>query len=49
MFENAAHQRAWLTTQHPELDLIPEVVMTESIDGLIFIRQYLDYARGRGA
>jgi hypothetical protein len=49
MFENPAHQRAWLTTRHPELDLIPEVIMTESIDGLIFIRQYLDYVRGRGA
>jgi hypothetical protein len=49
MFENTEHQRAWLTTEHPELKLIPEVIMTESLDGLIFIRQYLDYARGRGA
>jgi hypothetical protein len=49
MFENALHQRAWLTTRHPELDVIPENRMAESIDGIIFIRQYLDYVRGRGA
>lgn len=49
MFENPIHQRAWLVTMHPELGVIPEKLMSESIDGLIFIRQYLDYARGRGA
>jgi hypothetical protein len=49
MFENPAHQRAWLTTLHPELDVIPQDRMSQSIDGLIFIRQYLDYIRGRGA
>jgi hypothetical protein len=49
MFENPAHQRTWLTTRHPELDLVPEIIMAESIDGIIFIRQYLDYVRGRGA
>jgi len=49
MFENPAHQRAWLSTHHPELNVIPENLMGESIDGLIFIRQYLDYVRGRGA
>lgn len=49
MFEDAAHQQAWLTTLHPELNCVPEIVMGESIDGLIFIRQYLDYVRGRGA
>jgi hypothetical protein len=49
MFENALHQRAWLITRHPELDIIPENMMAESIDGIIFIRQYLDYVRGRGA
>lgn len=49
MFENPAHQRAWLSTLHPELNVIPEKLMGESIDGLIFTRQYLDYIRGRGA
>lgn len=49
MFENPAHQRIWLSTLHPELNVIPEKLMSESIDGLIYIRQYLDYIRGRGA
>jgi hypothetical protein len=49
MFENPAHQITWLAMLHPELDLIPEKLMAESFDGLIFIRQYLDYVRGRGA
>lgn len=49
MFENPIHQRAWLSTPHPDLNVIPEELMGESVDGLIFIRQYLDYIRGRGA
>ncbi len=49
MFDNPADQRAWLSTLHPELNVIPETLMGESIEGLIFIRQYLDYVRGRGA
>lgn len=49
MFDNPAHQRVWLATLHPELNAIPEKLMGESIDGLIFVRQYLDYVRGRGA
>jgi hypothetical protein len=49
MFEEPLHQQAWLATYHPELSIIPEQLMAESIDGLIFIRQYLDYVRGRGA
>ena len=49
MFENPINQQAWLTTFHPELKVIPENQMAESMDGLIFIRQYLDYVRGRGA
>ncbi len=49
MFDNPAHQQAWLTTFHPELNAIPEELMAESISGLIFVRQYLDYVRGRGA
>lgn len=49
MFNEPSHQRIWLATLHPELNIIPEKLMSESIDGLIFIRQYLDYVRGRGA
>ncbi|OAI45641.1 hypothetical protein AYO45_06670 [Gammaproteobacteria bacterium SCGC AG-212-F23] len=49
MFEDPIHQRAWLATFHPELNVIPEKLMGQSFDGLIFIRQYLDYVRGRGA
>lgn len=49
MFENPEHQVAWLITHHPKLSATPENKMSESIDGLILIRQYLDYARGRGA
>ena len=49
MFDNPAHQQVWLSTHHPELNAIPEVLMGESVDGLIFTRQYLDYIRGRGA
>lgn len=49
MFEDPMHQRAWLSTLHPDIQTVPEKFMGESIDGLIFIRQYLDYVRGRGA
>lgn len=49
MFEDPSYQQLWLSTLHPELNVIPEQLMSESIDGLIYIRQYLDYARGRGA
>ena len=49
MFDDPSHQGIWLSTLHPELNVIPEKLMGESIDGLIFIRQYLDYVRGRGA
>lgn len=49
MFDDPLHQKMWLSTPHPELNTIPEKLMSKSIDGLIFIRQYLDYVRGRGA
>lgn len=49
MFADPSHQRMWLSTLHPELNVIPEKLIGESIEGLIFIRQYLDYVRGRGA
>lgn len=49
LFENPEDQCAWLSTLHPELQVVPEQAMGESIDGLVFVRQYLDYVRGRGA
>lgn len=49
MFDDPENQVAWLSTLHPELNAVPLQLMGESIEGLIFIRQYLDYARGRGA
>ncbi len=49
MFDDSTHQVAWLSTMHPELNAIPEKLMGNSIDGLIYLRQYLDYVRGRGA
>lgn len=49
MFDDPLHQNAWLSTYHPELKITPEHLMADSIEGLIFIRQYLDYVRGRGA
>lgn len=32
MFENPVHQCAWLATIHPEMGLIPENLMSESMD-----------------
>lgn len=49
MFDEPAHQRAWLAAHHPELNVVPAKLIGESIEGLIFVRQYLDYVRGRGA
>src|SRR5437868_3588978 len=32
MFENPGHQRAWLSTLHPELNVIPVKLMEESFE-----------------
>ncbi|OGT63556.1 MAG: hypothetical protein A3E85_04570 [Gammaproteobacteria bacterium RIFCSPHIGHO2_12_FULL_45_12] len=45
MFNDPTHQQRWLSTLHPELNTIPGKLMGESVDGLIFIRQYLDYVK----
>jgi len=42
MFAEPLHEQAWLSTQHPELNAVPEKLMAESIEKLIFTRQYLD-------
>lgn len=49
MFTEPAHQSAWLTTPHPELSIAPIKLMEKSTEGLVFVRRYLDYVRGRGA
>ncbi len=49
MFASELHQKAWLETSHPELKSSPLEKMSESFDGLLLVRQYLDYSRGRGA
>lgn len=49
MFSDSRNQVAWLTTKHPELEQAPIDLMKSSTVGLIFVRQYLDYVRGRGA
>lgn len=49
MFSKPENQRAWLTTKHPDFDAAPIEKMRESMEGLILVRQYLDYVRGRGA
>jgi len=49
MFADPFHQREWLHTEHPDLGISPEEKMSQSMAELISLRQYLDYARGRGA
>lgn len=49
MFKNPVNQVAWLSTFHPQLNAVPLEMMSESAQGLIYVRQYLDYIRGRGA
>jgi len=49
MFSEPFHQLEWLKTTHPDFGCAPLNRMGESMAGLILVRQYLDYARGRGA
>ena len=49
MFSQPANQLAWLKARHPELGFAPLEKIQESLSGLFFVRQYLDYVRGRGA
>ena len=49
MFADPYHQNEWLITEHPDLGMSPEEKMSESTEGLIMLRKYLDYVRGRGA
>jgi DNA-binding transcriptional regulator YiaG len=49
MFSERENQLAWLKTPHPELGGVPIEKIRESFGGLLMVRQYLDYVRGRGA
>ncbi len=49
MFAEPANQLAWLKTTHPEMGCTPLEKIQESTQGLFWVRQYLDYVRGRGA
>ncbi len=49
MFSEPFHQLQWLATSHPDLGVPPFKKMSESLAGLIQVRQYLDFVRGRGA
>lgn len=49
MFSESYHQLQWLETSHPDLGVAPLDKMSESLAGLIQVRQYLDFVRGRGA
>lgn len=49
MFSNAQDRSAWIKTAHPELTKVPMEIMKSSMEGLIQVRRYLDYVRGRGA
>jgi hypothetical protein len=49
MFSDPRDQTAWLETPHPELGTAPAAKIEQSTEGLVYVRQYLDYIRGRGA
>ena len=49
MFSEPQNQVVWLTTKHPDFECSPWDKIKKSIEDLIMVRRYLDYARGRGA
>jgi putative toxin-antitoxin system antitoxin component (TIGR02293 family) len=50
MFESKRNLNSWLNSPHPRLsDKKPIDLMKADVEGLIFVRRYLDYSRGRGA
>ena len=49
MFENSILKQEWMSTVHSDLKASPKEIMARSIDGLIDVRRYLDFVRGRGA
>jgi hypothetical protein len=49
MFANKNDRKIWMETTHNDFNEAPLNVMKESFSGLIQLRKYLDYIRGRGA
>ena len=49
MFSSKNNLNSWLNTQHPNLKAVPNELIKKSIEGLIIVRRYLDFQRGRGA
>lgn len=49
MFGSKNNLNKWLNTQHPHLKAAPNELIKKSIEGLIMVRRYLDFQRGRGA
>jgi YD repeat-containing protein len=49
MFSDNSDRAQWLKTVHPDLSMAPLEMMKESFQGLLHVRAYLDYVRGRGA
>jgi hypothetical protein len=49
MFVDKSDRAQWLKTIHPDLNMAPLEMMKDSFQGLLHVRAYLDYVRGRGA
>ncbi|MBC7531128.1 MAG: DUF2384 domain-containing protein [Oligoflexus sp.] len=49
MFGNKNDRTLWLKTEHPDFEKSPLALMMQDFRGLIQVRTYLDYVRGRGA
>jgi hypothetical protein len=49
MFSDKDDRALWLKTHHPDLRMAPLEMMKDSFQGLLHVRAYLDYVRGRGA
>jgi putative toxin-antitoxin system antitoxin component (TIGR02293 family) len=50
MFSSKSNLNSWLVSPHPRLNnQRPIEMMKSNIEGLIIVRRYLDYTRGRGA
>jgi hypothetical protein len=49
MFDLPDRQKAWIFTPHPVMKESPADIMNRSVEGLCYVRRYLDYLRGRGA
>lgn len=48
IFEKTRLQLAWLNSFNPQLQRVPICIMSESLEGLVFVRQYLEYISRRG-